>query len=1511
MNRPARSVAFVSIVVLALAVLAAPPAAALSSDVVISQVYGGGGNSGATHRNDFIELFNRGTTTVSLAGWSVQYTSATGTGLFSANVTNLSGSLAPGQYYLVQEASGGAVGVVLPTADATGTINMSGTAGKVILANTTTGLACNGSSTACSAAQLAQIVDLVGFGTANFFEGTAAAPGLSNILADFRGSNGCAETDQNGADFAANTPNPRNTATALAPCSGGATTLSINEVTLAEGNTGTTTFTFTVSLSAPAGAGGVTFDIATADGTATQPSDYTQKSLTGQTIAAGSSTYTFDVLVNGDTTTEPNETFFVNVTNVTGATVADGQGLGTIQNDDVTLTKIHDIQGPGTSSPLVGNSVTTTGIVTGVRSAGFYIQEPDASVDADPSTSEGIYVYTSSAPPAAAAVGNLVQVTGTVSEYVPSADPYQPPLTELGSPTVVQLSTGNPLPAAIVLTATNPDPAGAYDQLERYEGMRVTVPSMTVVAPTQGTTNEANATATTNGIFFGVVTGVARPFREPGIQPPDPAPTGTIPPIPRFDGNPELIRVDSDVLTGTTAVNVATGAVIANVTGPLDYTYRHYTILPETTLLPTGGMTPTAVTAPVASEFTVGSYNVERFFDTTDDAGVSDVALTTTAFNNRLQKLSLGVRDYLKMPDVLGLCEVENLTTLQAIASKISADAVAASEPDPQYAAYLVEGNDIGGIDVGFLVKTAQVAASTPRVEVVSVTQELKNTLFVNPDSSTELLNDRPPLRLNAVIHHANGASFPVTVIVNHLKAMTGVDDSGPGTKGWATAGARDRAKRQKQAEDLANLVQARQLADPTERIILVGDFNAFEFNDGYVDMVNVVAGTPTPDDQTVVPGDGVDLVNPNFVNLITTAPAAERYSYSYDGSAQSIDQVLVNATVVSGTLARREEHARVNVDFSATDRGVYGASAATRLSDHEPVVSYYQVAAFQTADLAVTKTDTPDPVTAGTNLTYTVTVTNAGPDAAASASFSDTLPAGTTFVSLPAVVGWSCTTPAVGGTGTVSCSNPSFAVGSAVFTLTVAVDPAVAAGTLLSNTATATSTTADPNAANNSGTATTTVATSADISVTKVDTPDPVIAGSNVTYTITYANAGPSVAAFANLADALPAGTTFVSLVSPGGWSCTTPAVGASGPVTCSIATFAAGNAPFTLTVAVDAAVAGGTVLSNTATASSGTIDPVPANNSATATTTVNASSGVSIAVVASPEPVAPGGTLTWTITLTNVGPSPSSVTFSDPLPAGTTFASLAPAAGWSCTTPAVGVNGTVSCSNASFAAGAATFTLVGTVAPAAPLGGTLANTASIGSATNDTDPGDNTSTSTSNVLSPALLSATKTASGRLTPDSIVTYTIVLRNAGTADQFDNAGNELVDVLPAPLVLVSAAATSGTAVATIGTNTVTWNGSIPAGGSVTVTVTATIPATATAGTTISNQATVSYDADGNGTNEATAVSDNPATGAAGDPTAFVLSAEAVVIPTLQGLGLGLLAALVALGGVLLLGRRLS
>ena len=149
---------------------------------------------------------------------------------------------------------------------------------------------------------------------------------------------------------------------------------------------------------------------------------------------------------------------------------------------------------------------------------------------------------------------------------------------------MIQLSTGNVLPTPIVITAAMNPPTGPIEQLERLEGMRVSVPSLTVVAPTLGNVNEPNATATSSGVFVGVITGQARPFREAGIRANDPPPPGsgvTIPPVPRFDGNPERIRVDSDGLVGVLPLDVATGAVVTGLAGPLDYGFRTYTILPD------------------------------------------------------------------------------------------------------------------------------------------------------------------------------------------------------------------------------------------------------------------------------------------------------------------------------------------------------------------------------------------------------------------------------------------------------------------------------------------------------------------------------------------------------------------------------------------------------------------------------------------------------------------------------------------------------------------------------------------------------------------------------------------------------------------------------------------------------------------------------------------------------------------------------------------------------------------
>ncbi|WP_059012117.1 lamin tail domain-containing protein [Streptomyces specialis] len=181
------------------------PASAVSPDVVISQVHGGGGNSGAPYTHDYIELYNRGTTTASLSGWSVQYASATGS---SWQVTALSGSIAPGRYYLIREGAGSGAGQALPAPDASGSIAMSATSGKVALRTTTTALTC---STGC--ATQSGVRDFTGYGSGvSSYEGAGPAPTLSNSTAALRGAAGQTDTDHNAADFAAGSPAPRNSA---------------------------------------------------------------------------------------------------------------------------------------------------------------------------------------------------------------------------------------------------------------------------------------------------------------------------------------------------------------------------------------------------------------------------------------------------------------------------------------------------------------------------------------------------------------------------------------------------------------------------------------------------------------------------------------------------------------------------------------------------------------------------------------------------------------------------------------------------------------------------------------------------------------------------------------------------------------------------------------------------------------------------------------------------------------------------------------------------------------------------------------------------------------------------------------------------------------------------------------------------------------------------------------------------------------------------------------------------
>ncbi|MGZ8190400.1 MAG: ExeM/NucH family extracellular endonuclease [Methylococcaceae bacterium] len=1079
---------------LALAVFAAlnflPVAHAIIPDVVISQVYGGGNNTGATYKNDYVELFNRGGSPVSLNGWSIQYASSTGTGFFSANTPLAlpNATLAPGQYFLVQLNGGTTNGANLPTPDASAANpNLSGTAGKVALVNSTTGLACNGSSgQPCSSADLAKIIDLAGYGTANFFEGAGAAPAPGNTTADFRAANGCTDTDNNNADFATGAPLPRNTTSPVSPCGAstptvnlsvsantgseagttaitvtatassavtgdqtvnlavtgtgidaddytlsnatititeGSTTgsvtltvvddalvegaetatltisnpsagislgstatqniaitdndspvvpdLTINDVSQNEGNNGTTTYTFTVSLSAPAGAGGVTFDIATADSTATASADYTSQSLTSQTIPAGESTYTFSVSVNGETTLEPNETFFVNVINVTGANLVDGNGIGTIINDDNgcgdPATKISAVQGSGTSTSLNNQTGTTIeGIVVGDYQGtssnslrGFFVQEEDADADDNPATSEGIFVFEGSTTLANVSVGDRVRVTGTPTEFFN--------MTQLGTLYSVHVCAGNQtIPTAAALTLPVPivpngnlttatDAINAY--YETFEGMMVTFPAalkvseyfelerygqllLTQGARIQSFTNAGNPS--TKGLINHEIKLAKRQIildDSNNIQNfyissfattnniPLPYPTGGLSSTNRFRGGDSITNL-TGVLHWSFAGQSGTDAWrIRPVEELYDYTFKP--VNPRKDASPYAGGT-----------LKVASFNVLNYFTTPDTTsssssgpcgpdsiqdcrGADSVAELARQTDKAVTALC-GIN-----ADIVGLMEIENNATTSLDSLVTAANAVNGCGP---YAS--INTGAIGGdaIKVGLLYKTTT----------------------VNPQGSHALLNssvdtrfidtkNRPTLA-QTFSHTASGEKL--TVAVNHLKSK-GSDCTDTSFGGVIDADNSDgqgncNLTRKNAAMALVDWLNSDPTGSSDPDFLIIGDLNSYAKEDPIKAVEN------GPDDTANTIDD--------YTNLVKKFGGNAAYSYVFDGQTGYLDHALASKTLLTQVAGTADWHINADeppsFDYNDTIKDTGEASFeakplalplyeanAYRTSDHDPVV--------------------------------------------------------------------------------------------------------------------------------------------------------------------------------------------------------------------------------------------------------------------------------------------------------------------------------------------------------------------------------------------------------------------------------------------------------------------------------------------------------------------------------------------------------------------------------------------
>jgi hypothetical protein len=813
-NRPRRPLCAALPLVLLLAFLPGlvPARAAPSTTVVISQLYGAGGNAGASYTHDYVELFNRGTAPTSLAGWSVQYASATGTGNFGATSSQLTElpdvTLQPGQYFLVQLSGAGTPPVTADLVDPT-PINMAASAGKVALANIAASLGCNGGSTPCSPAQLDSIVDLVGYGAATFSEG-APAPGLSATTAAVRAGGGCQDTDDNATDFAAGPPSPRNSAATAAPCGG------------------PPTFTPTPT-STP--------------------------------------------------TPEPP-------------------------------TLIHDIQGPGHTSPLVGQTRgEVPGVVTALRSNGFYLQDP--TPDGDDRTSEALVVFTSVAP--TVRVGDAVSVRGTVSEFRPggSAGSTNLTTTELTGPVVTILSSGNPLPAPVVIGAGEGgrrppsqvieddatgdvetsgvfDPAtDGIDFYESLEGMRVQVNNALAVGPTSS---------------FGEVVVLPDGGADAGLR----TTRGGVIVRPN-DFNPERIMLDDGILP--TPRLVVGDRLDGPLVGVVDYSFGNFKL--QLTALPPvvgGGLARETTAPPSPSELSVATFNVENL-DPADGAAKFD-ALAAVVVNN------------LRSPDLVALEEVQDNngpTNDATVAADQTYRALIDAIDRAGGPAYQVrqidpvddqDGGEPGGnIRVGFLFRTDRGLAFVdrpgggPTTATSVVAGPTGPALSASPGridpTNPAFVNSRKPL-VGELTY--NGRTF--FVVANHFNSKGGDQ---PLFGRFQPPSRVSETQRHQQAGIVHDFVAGIIVADANADVVVLGDLNDFDFSE----TLQILKGS-------------------KLTILMERLPESERYSYVFEGNSQALDHVLISNHLETQPFAYDVVH--VNAEFTE------------QVSDHDPQVARFLV---------------------------------------------------------------------------------------------------------------------------------------------------------------------------------------------------------------------------------------------------------------------------------------------------------------------------------------------------------------------------------------------------------------------------------------------------------------------------------------------------------------------------------------------------------------------------------------
>ncbi len=687
---------------------------------------------------------------------------------------------------------------------------------------------------------------------------------------------------------------------------------------------GTDTGTFTISRTGGDTGAALTVEYTVA-GQATNGTDYTPELLGTATIAAGQSSVNITVTPVDDDLVEGNEDITLTLTDTDNYTVGTPTATVTITDNDtpVIITPIFDIQGAAQVSPLVRDSVTTTGIVTAVDSNGFYLQDPTG--DGNNATSDGIFVFTGSGSAPGVNSGDQVQVQGTVSEFTPGGDTSgNLSTTQIsGNLTITPVSTGNALPASVILGAEGRTPPtevidndqntpyntltqGDYeptedgiDFYESLEGMRVTV-------------NDARAVSPTNG--FGEIFTVAdNGANATGLSLSE---RGTIN-ISPDDFNPERIQIDDDsTVSPQSTPQVDVGAQLGDVTGVVSYNFGNFEVLPTEPFTPTPSTLEreTSNLAPGEDQLTVASFNVLNL-DPNDGDGDADIA------NGQFDRLASQIANNLNSPDIIGLQEVQDndgsaSSTITAADQTLQTliDAIAAVDSDLNY--QFIDntfiGDDTNGGQPGGNIRTAFLY-NPDRVNLVGGSvRTVTNPQDQQTNPNNPFFASRLPL---AATFTFNGED--VTVVNNHFSSKGGSSPlfgriqptTGDFQEDPNINGSLD--QRRAQARAVNDFVEDILVDNSNANVVVQGDLNEFEFI--------------SPLDQ---------ILEPTLTNLTETLPENERYSFIFDGNSQALDHILVSDSLVAGA---RFDEVHVNSEFSV------------RASDHDPLLSRFTLGNRQT----------------------------------------------------------------------------------------------------------------------------------------------------------------------------------------------------------------------------------------------------------------------------------------------------------------------------------------------------------------------------------------------------------------------------------------------------------------------------------------------------------------------------------------------------------------------------------